>query len=138
VIVVRAFVAFLLLACVSVLTAAGPDLTDGLSVLLMLAGPYGANTGLWFNQFERLGWEVTVTGTEPTVRNCSTLCTPIDVDVTIGEIEAMDEFDAVVISTTKGTAAPTGYPARDLRESEAALDLIRAADARGLTLAESC
>ena len=128
-------VALLAMTCFA---AAGPDLSDGVSILMMLAEPYGANTSLWFNQFERLGWSVTLTGVKSQIRNCSSLCLPIRVDQTLSEIGSASGFDALVVSTSPGTFRPVAVPAADLRSSEAAFDLIREADADGLTLYTGC
>lgn len=115
-----------------------PDLSDGVSVLMLVAEPYGANSMLWLHQFERLGWDVTLTGLKGTVRNCSSLCSPIDVDVTLDHLEGIDAFDVIVVSTTPGTFSYIPVPASDLRGSEAALSIVREADAADLTLYTSC
>ncbi|MBN1859566.1 hypothetical protein JW848_10265 [Candidatus Bipolaricaulota bacterium] len=116
----------------------GPDLSDGVSVLILLAEPYGANSMLWLHQFERLGWDVTLTGLKETVRNCSSLCSPIDVDATLDHLEGIDAFDAIAVSTTPGTFSYMPVPAADLRGSGAALSIVREANAANLTLYTSC
>ena len=131
-------IVLLLVSAISVACVAVPDTTDGVSILLMLAHKYGANTTLWFNQFERLGWTITLSGVQETIRNCSAMCTPIDVDETIGGIADAQGFDAIVVSTTRGTAGYSPDPAGDLIESVEALNLIREANEEGLTLYAGC
>jgi hypothetical protein len=72
------------------------------------------------------------------VAYCSGLCTTIDVDVTAACLPDLAGFDAVVVSTMPGTFRNVLYPAQDLRESQQILDLIRQADALGLTLFTGC
>jgi len=136
----RAFVVVTtVLCCLASSSVIGsPDLSDGTSVLILLAEPYGANTMLWLHQFERLGWNVTLTGLDDTVRNCSTLCRPVAVDVALDRLEGVAPYDAVVVSTTPGTFSYMPVPAADLRNSDVALALLREADATDLTLYTSC
>ncbi|MDD4903596.1 MAG: PQQ-binding-like beta-propeller repeat protein [Candidatus Bipolaricaulis sp.] len=114
------------------------DLSDGVSVLLLMSEPYGANTTLWFNSFEKLGWNVTIAGLKDTIESCSFLCSPVKVDVTLDQLPGVGGFDALVVSTMPGTALRMAFPASDLRGSDLALGLIRQANAAGLTLYAGC
>ena len=124
----------ILFVLLSVQVMAAPNGTDGISVLLILSSPYGANTALWYNQFERLGWTITLAGTQEDITYCTSLCTAIAVDVVLDTIPDLANYDAVVVSTMPGTGIPIPFPAQDLRESPAVLELIRQAGAAGLTL----
>ena len=124
--------------CASVLGLGAANPSDGVSILFLLSEPYGANTGLLWNNFERLGWDVTVAGVSREMRNCSWLTTPIEVDLTVDEIDDLSGYDAVVISPTPGGFQPLPFPAEDLRTSDHALNLIRTADAMGLSLYAGC
>lgn len=124
------------LSCVVSLGAVDP--TDGVSVLLVLCEPYGANTNLWFNSFEKAGWNVTIAGLRETIGPCSSVCDAVRVDVTLDRLTSLDGFDALVVSTTPGTFANLPFPAEDLRTSPLALDWVRRANAEGLTLFAGC
>ena len=127
-------VVFSAVVCVT----ATPTLVDGVDLLLMLCDPYGANSGLLWNNVERLGWNVTVTGTNATVASCSHLTTPIVVHRTIAEIVDPAAFDVVIVSPTPGTFNTNVDPAAELRSNPQALDLLRQADACGATLYGGC
>ncbi|TFH11865.1 MAG: hypothetical protein E4H08_00230 [Candidatus Atribacteria bacterium] len=135
-IAVCAFAMLLLFSGFQVVSA--PDMTDGISVLLILSSPYGANTALWYNQFERLGWTITLAGTQEEITYCTSLCTAIEVDTTLDVIPDLSGYDAVVVSTMPRTGRDVPFPAQDLRESPVVLELIRQADAAGLTLFTGC
>ena len=117
---------------------AAPNPNDGIQVLLMLCDPFGANTGLLWNNFERLGWDVTTTGRQSVVGNCNYVTTTITIDVLLNYISDIGPFDAVAISPTPGTYLYVPSPASDLRESEKATSLIQQANAQGLTLYAGC
>lgn len=127
-------VAFLSLFGATCCTASG----DGVDVLFMLCEPYGANTALLWNNFERLGWNVTIAGTDEEAANCSFLTTPVRTARTFGEIESISGFDVVAVSSTPGTFSRRPNPAMDLRGDEHVLDLIREADRLGVTLFAGC
>ena len=127
-----------LFLCWSTGTLATPDPSDGVSVLLLLSEPYGANTGLLWNNFERLGWDVTVVGIKSEMGNCSWLTMPIRVDLTVDEVGDLSGYDAIVISPTPGAFQSLPFPAEDLRTDPRVLDLIRTADALGLSLYAAC
>lgn len=130
--------AVLLIALVGTACAASPDLKDGVDVLFMLCEPYGANTGLLWNNFERLGWDVTIAGTNESISHCSFLTTSVAADRTFAELETVSGFDVVALSTTPGTFAYRPDPASDLRGNDHVLELIREADSLGLTLFGGC
>ena len=112
--------------------------SDGeIDVLLLFANPYGANTHLLKNQFEDLGWNLTMAGLTDEVRSCSSLCVAMAVDALIPDID-VSAYDAVVLATTQGAFHYSSNPAREFRESPETLDLIREADRLGLTLFSGC
>lgn len=115
-----------------------PDLSQGIHVLSMLADPYGANTYLIKDQFERLGWDVTFTGIGTSVTACSRLCSTFFVDQTVEEIEAATDYDVLVVMPTPGTFTRKPNPVGDLRESEMAINLVQEAFSAGLTLYTGC
>lgn len=127
------FVAFVAGAC-----SASPDASDGVDVLFMLCEPYGANTALLWNNFERLGWDVTIAGTNDVIDHCSFLTTDVQADRTYAALRTVAGFDVVALSSTPGTFAPRPDPAADLRGNDHVLDLIREADTLGLTLYAGC
>ena len=118
--------------------AAAPSPNDGIQLLFMLCDPFGANTGLLWNNFERLGWDVTSTGTHAVIENCSYTTTSITVDAQLDALPGLGSFDALAISPTPGTHRYMTTPASDLRENQKALALIRQADAQGITLFAGC
>lgn len=129
----------LLLAVLSGIAALGAvNPSDGVSVLLLLCEPYGANTNLWFNSFEKAGWDVTIAGLKQTIAPCSPVCDAVEVGVTLDRLTSLDAFDTLVVSTTPGTFRNVAFPAEDLRTSPLALDWVRRADAEGLTLFAGC
>ena len=122
--------------CVSGLSA--PDLSDGVQVLAMLADPYGANTYLLKNQFEWLGWEITLMGIDRSVPACSRLCSTLFADASVGEIESASAYDVLVVMPTPGTFQRKPNPVGDLRDSELAVGLVQEAYDAGLTLYTGC
>lgn len=115
-----------------------PDLSQGVQVLSMLADPYGANTYLIKDQFERLGWDVTFTGINRSVRACSTLCSTFFADLVVEDIETSTDYDVLVVMPTPGTFRRKPNPVGDLRDSELAVNLVQEAFAGGLTLYAGC
>ena len=128
----------LILALFALPAVPAPNTNDGVEVLFMLCDPIGANTGLLWNNFERLGWDVTVTGTHEVVGNCNYVTTSITVGTTLASIGGLGTFDVLAISPTPGSYRSVSSPASDLRESVKALRLIQQADAAGLTLYAGC
>lgn len=130
----------LVCSIVSILTSAQatPDLSQGVQVLAMLADPYGANTYLLKDQFERMGWEITFTGIQSSVAACSSLCSRFVVDQTIDQIATAVDYDVLVVMPTPGTFNPKPNPVGDLRESDRAIALVEEAFSEGLTLYTGC
>ena len=132
--------AFVVLACVA-LCASGlsaPDLSDGVQVLAMLADPYGANTYLLKNQFELMGWEITLMGIDRSVSACSRLCSTLFADASVDEVESASAYDVLVVMPTPGTFQRKRNPVGDLRDSDRAVGLVREAYEAGLTLYTGC
>ena len=123
------------IACIGLGT---PDLSQGIQVLSMLARPYGANTYLIKDQFERLGWDVTFTSVRSSVPACSNLCSTFFADYVLEDIEAVTDYDVLVVMPTPGTFQRKSNPVGDLRDSETALRLVQEAFAEGLTLYAGC
>jgi len=115
-----------------------PDLSDGVQVLALLAEPYGANTHLLKNQFELLGWEVTFAGIEESVRPCHGLCPILSGHTTVDDVTSAEAFDVLVVMPTPGTFTQKSDPVGDLRASEHAVGLVRAAYDAGSTLYTGC
>jgi hypothetical protein len=115
-----------------------PDLSQGIQVLSMLASPYGANTYLIKDQMERMGWDVTFAGIQTSVPACSRLCSTFFVDQIVEEIETATDYDVLVVMPTPGTFNRKPNPVGDLRESEAAVDLVQEAFNGGLALYTGC
>jgi putative intracellular protease/amidase len=132
---VLAILAFVVL-CVSGLSA--PDLSNGVQVLAMLADPYGANTYLLKNQFELMGWEITLMGIDRTIPACSRLCSTLFADASVDEIESASAYDVLVVMPTPGTFQRKQNPVGDLRDSDLAVRLVREAYDTGLTLYTGC
>jgi len=131
----------LVLACCALLciTAhATPDLSNGVQVLAMLANPYGANTYLLKDQFELLGWQVTLAGVNRSVPACSRLCSTLHADVPVADIPSAFDYDVLVVMPTPGTFQRKPNPVGDLRDSESAIGLVQEAYEAGLTLYTGC
>ena len=124
------------LLCLS--THAAPDLSNGVQVLAMLADPYGANTYLLRDQFELLGWEVTLMGVDRSVPACSRLCSTLFADASVDEIESATAYDVLVVMPTPGTFQRVRNAVGDLRDSERAVGLVQEAYEAGLTLYTGC
>ena len=117
---------------------AAPDLSNGVQVLAMLADPYGANTYLLKDQFELLGWEVTLMGIDRSVPACSRLCSTLFADASVDEIESATAYDVLVVMPTPGTFQRVRDPVGDLRGSEHAVALVQEAYAGGASLYTGC
>jgi putative intracellular protease/amidase len=132
--------ALMVLACAAVCVSglAAPDLSDGVQVLAMLADPYGANTYLLKDQFELMGWEVTLMGIDRSVSACSRLCSTLFTDASVDEIESASAYDVLVVMPTPGTFQRKPNPVGDLRDSERAVGLVQEAYDAGLTLYTGC
>ena len=128
----------LIVLAIGAVATASPDLQDGVAVLFLLCDPFGANTGLLWSNFERLGWDVTIVGTDPVVNLCSPLTTTVTAQCTVDEAIDLRDYAVVAISPTPGTYAPRSDPAGDLLGSQDALRLIERADSLGLTLYAGC
>ena len=130
------FASLLVLTSIAVFPAPNPD--DGITVFYLLCEPFGAyGLNLW-NNFERLGWDVTSAGTHPVVERCNAMTTDVTVDVVIDSSVDLGDFDVLAVSPTKGTHRVVANPAADLRENEAALELVRKAHADAMTLYAGC
>jgi putative intracellular protease/amidase len=136
----RRYVAFTLLASIGLCVCgiSAPDLSNGVQVLAMLANPYGANTYLLKNQFELMGWEVTLMGINRSVPACSRLCPTLFADASVDEIGTASDYDVLVVMPTPGTFQRKANPVGDLRDSERAVGLVREAHEAGLTLYTGC
>jgi len=132
--------ALMVLACAAVCVSglAAPELSDGVQVLAMLADPYGANTYLLKDQFELMGWEVTLMGIDRSVSACSRLCSTLFTDASVDEVESASAYDVLVVMPTPGTFQRKRNPVGDLRDSERAVGLVREAYDAGLTLYTGC
>lgn len=129
------------LACCALLclsAQAAPDLSNGVQVLAMLADPYGANTYLLKDQFELLGWEVTLMGIDRSVPACSRLCSTLFADASVDGIESAAAYDVLVVMPTPGTFQRRPNPVGDLRDSDRAVGLVQEAHEAGLTLYTGC
>ena len=133
-----ALAAFVACAVLHVAVYSAPDLSDGVQVLAMLANPYGANTFLLKDQFELLGWEVTLMGINRSVPACSRLCPTLFADASVDEIASASAYDVLVVMPTPGTFQRKPNPVGDLRESELAVGLTQEAYEAGLTLYTGC
>ncbi len=136
----RRFVSLALAASAAICACghAAPDLSDGVQVLAMLADPYGANTYLLKDQFELLGWEVTLMGIDRSVPACSRLCSTLFADVSVDEIESATAYDVLVVMPTPGTFQRKPNPVGDLRDDERTVGLVEEAYEAGLTLYTGC
>jgi putative intracellular protease/amidase len=136
----RRFVVLVLIAstAIGICGHAAPDLSDGVQVLAMLADPYGANTYLLKDQFELLGWEVTLMGIDRSVPACSRLCSTLFADASVDEIESATAYDVLVVMPTPGTFQRKPNPVGDLRDNERAVGLVQEAYEAGLTLYTGC
>ncbi|MBU1050360.1 hypothetical protein KKG90_10095 [Candidatus Bipolaricaulota bacterium] len=115
-----------------------PDLSQGIQVLSLLADPYGANTYLIKDQFERLGWTVTFAAIGESVSPCSNLCSAFLPDIRIEDIPSIAAYDVVVVMPTPGTFYQKPDPVGDLRANECAVSLIADAYHQGLRLYTGC
>jgi len=134
----RIWLLVVLVCAATLATSASPDPCDGIRVFYLLCEPFGAyGVNLW-NNFERLGWDVTTGGTHAVVKRCNRMTTDVEVDIVIDGSIGLGPFDVLAISPTKGTHRLVSDPASDLRESDAALELVRQAHKDGVTLYAGC
>ncbi|RLC52092.1 MAG: hypothetical protein DRI23_03655 [Candidatus Cloacimonadota bacterium] len=108
--------------------------------LVVMPNNYGANYQCYYEMFEQLGWDVTTTAVNATVQPCSGYaaplgCPPVTVDILIQDITDVSLYDCVMLMSS---SSYVGNPCIELINSQAALDLVVAADNADLILFTSC
>ncbi|MFH1196335.1 MAG: DJ-1/PfpI family protein [bacterium] len=112
-----------------------------IKVLIVLPGQYGANYYLNKDNFERFGWDITITGLTNYVQPCPVYagplgCPNVKTDILIPDITDVTEYDCVVVmSATTWTTTP---PCNDLINNQAAINLIQSAVNAGIVVAATC
>ena len=110
-----------------ILVAALAQADSNVKALIVLPYNYGANYYLIVDEFERKGWDLTITGLYEEIPPCPAFarpfgCPPIEVDLLISEIDDVTEYDCVLIPSS----TTVGYdPCIDLIENQEALALIQ-------------
>lgn len=120
----------------------GQIFANEVNILLIAPESYGANLNFNYDCFENYGWNITITGTKPTINPCTWFnqtqpggAPVIRVDVLIEDITDLRAYDAVAIMPTSGWS---NNPAADLLDSPEALQLLSAAVDSGLVVYATC
>ncbi len=116
---------------------------SGVQVLMLAARHWGLNNFLMWDVFDRLGWQVTLTGVGDTVTACpyadeSAGLHPIVTDRRVADLEGARGWDAVVLTPGAGNAYPVPDAFEDLVGSPGALALLRDAVRRDVPLYAMC
>jgi len=111
-----------------------------MKVLVVMPNNYGANYQCYYEMFEQLGWDITTTAVNPIVQPCGAYaaqlgCPPVAVDILISNITDITIFDCVMLMSSSSFV---GNPCIELINSQAALDLVVAANNADLILFTSC
>ena len=108
-------------------------------VLHIIPRYYGLNYYLNMEMFESFGWDVTLAGVTPTVPPCPYASghTSRSMDTLISQITDVSQFDVIVIASQSWISNPPNAYS-DLLNSQAALDLIFAANDSGLVIWATC
>ncbi len=109
-------------------------------VLAIVSDQYGANTYLYLNSFERLGWDVTVAGLTDPIPPCSIYadalgCSDIVPDLVITKPIDVSSYDVLTIMPST-SLVPRPY--RDLLGDPNVLSAIATANDLGLAISAQC
>jgi putative intracellular protease/amidase len=114
----------------------------GVNALLILPDQYGANYYLNKDDFEELGWNITIAGVKKHITPCASFaelqkCRNVTADVLISEVEDISNYDVLAIMQSTQFSF-TGPPYGDLLESRKTLELIASANDDGLVIFAPC
>ena len=119
---------------VPMVVSPGPN---DVNVLIFVPNKYGANLFLNLEIFEQLGWHVTLAGVRGKKAGCPAfgILPDLTMDVQISEDINISQYDALAVMPSSKKSAD---PYSDLIESQAALNLIKAAVEQGLPVFAPC
>ncbi|MCI0496540.1 DJ-1/PfpI family protein, partial [candidate division KSB1 bacterium] len=112
-----------------------------INALLFMPNSYGANYYIARDNFERLGWNITLTAINQTVNPCQAYagtlgCPSITVDKKMSEITDITQYDCLVLMfATKWMSTP---PFNEILGNQQALNFFRSAADNGLVIATWC
>lgn len=117
--------------------------SGGVNALLLLSRNYGLNYFLNRDAFEEYGWKITITGALDTIMPCPAVAKSLEIkplipDVSIGEIDNIEEYDCLAIMPSAGSYIKVPDPLGDILKSREALRLVSAAAAKGLAVSALC
>lgn len=119
----------------------GPEESrQGVRVLAVVGRNYGANTFLYLNNFELLGWDVTLAGLTASVAPCPFYakgigCPSLAPDILISDSTDISEYDVLAIMPASGKS-PSPYS--DLMASDNMLRILEQANERGMIITGQC
>jgi putative intracellular protease/amidase len=109
---------------------------DNVNVLFVIPNQYGANTFLYLEKLNEMGWEITTTAVSASVSPCF-WGTTVSPDSLISDIVDVTTYDCVIIAPMKWSSNPANAFA-DLINSPEMMDLLVAANDANLVLFASC
>lgn len=109
-------------------------------ILVLLPNNYGANYYLNRDNFENLGWEVTLAGTKNLINPCPVYaeplgCPQVTVDILISQVTNIEQYDCIAIMSGSHWA---GNPCGDLISSSYAINIIKLAVQKEIPVAAWC
>jgi putative intracellular protease/amidase len=117
--------------CIPLFANADTHTTNPIKILFVMDNDFGMNYYFIRDIFDRYGWDITTTALNQTIIGCSYEGgNPLDVDITISEIDDVTEYDVLTIMP--------GSSHESLRVNTTALDLIRDAVEQNLTVSAWC
>ena len=119
-----------------------PTPKRGVNALLLLPDQYGANYYLNKDDYELMGWNITVAGVKDVIQPCGSFAEPhgcrnVDGDFQIADVTDITEYDVLAIMPSTLFNFPNG-PYADLLASEETLDLVASAAEEELILFAPC
>ena len=115
--------------------------SDNIKVLFILPQKYGLNGHLSREMFDSFGWDVTIAGVDSIILPCdyslSQGSKPFNVDITIAEINNVNQYDCIVISSMSWAENYiTAY--NDLMNCAELITLLNTANNEGIVIAATC
>lgn len=111
--------------------------------LFLISKNYGLNYFLMRDVLDEFGWRITQTGVSDSIAACPAVTQqlgihPVLPDISLSEIDSLDEYDCLVIPPGAGNFNPVPDPFEDLVSDPGALDLVKRAVAKGLPVFAMC
>jgi hypothetical protein len=142
IIVLLLLTALLLANCKNIIPPKKQEMKS-INILTLISKNYGLNNFLMWDVFDQYGWNITTTGVLDSIPACPWSIKywgvpPAIPDIPLSEINNINQYDALIISTGSGNAYPIPNPFEDVISSPEAMTLIAKAAENEVAVAAFC